>query len=151
MPKKEPELLKLPDMSPAELAALPVEVLHSLQEQAEAKTKEAARIAAVLHSTLVDRYARGINAPGTSNAEDGAFEVKVTIPKNVEWDQAKLRDAREKIRSEWGEDPTEYIDEKLSVSETKYMSWPNAIRSLFEPARTEKMGKAKIAISKKED
>ena len=59
--------------------------------------------------------------------------------------------AIETIRG-WGENPADYVDTKLSVSETSYKAWPPAIRDLFTPARTVKPGKKKfeVALTQKE-
>jgi hypothetical protein len=49
-----------------------------------------------------------------------------------------------------GEDPTEFIDTKLSVSERKYSALPEAWRKGFEPARTVKVGALKVTIEPNE-
>jgi hypothetical protein len=102
---------------------------------------------AVLHGAFTRRYATGLNDTGTHHRADGDFDIKITMPKNVAWDQAMLADAMATIRSEWEADPTEYVDAKLSVSETKYAAWPAQIRELFTPARTVKPGKPKFEIA----
>ena len=50
--------------------------------------------------------------------------------------QARLADAIATIRDEWEGDPAEYVETKLSVSETKFNAWPSAVHDLFAPART---------------
>ena len=46
----------------------------------------------------------------------------------------------ERIKAE-GEDPRDYVEVSLKVSERKYAAWPPHIRKVFEPARTVRNGK----------
>ena len=39
-----------------------------------------------------------------------------------------------------GEDPREYVDVILKVSERRFAAWPRHIRQVFEPARTVQAG-----------
>lgn len=139
-------LEEMREQPPGALEALPIDILANLQEQAEAHLADASQMIAILHGVFSRRYARGLNSTGTHRRADGGYEIKVTVPKNVSWDQAKLAGAIDTIRS-WGEDPAEYVDTKLTVSETKYGAWPAAVRDLFEPARTVKPGKPKFEIA----
>ena len=82
----------------------------------------------------------------TSHRQDGAYDIKITLPKRVDWSQPALAAAVETIKG-WGEDPAEYVDTKITVSERKYDAWPSAIRDLFEPARTVKTGKPQFAVA----
>lgn len=146
--------MKLEDLTeqpPGVLDKLPIDVLAHLQEQAEAHLADASQMVAVLHGVFTRRYAEGLNSLGTSHRTDGEYDIKVTVPKRVDWDQAKISTAVETIR-EWGEDPAEYVETKITVAERKFEAWPAAIRDLFEPARTVKPGKPKfeIAATKKE-
>lgn len=141
------ELEDLTKQPPGVLDALPIQVLANLQEQAEAHLADASQMVAILHGVFTRRYAAGLNDTGTHHRTDGGYEIKITVPKNVAWDQAKLVGAIETIKG-WEEDPAEYVDTKLTVSETKYKAWPNAIRDLFTPARTVKPGKPKFEIAR---
>jgi hypothetical protein len=44
------------------------------------------------------------------------------------------------------QDPSEFIDTKLTVSERKYSALPEAWRKGFEPARTVKVGTLKVTL-----
>jgi len=138
---------ELKDTAPGVLDKLPVEILANLQRQAEAHLADASQMVAILHSVLTRRYAAGINTTGTTHRQDGDFYIKVTVPKTVAWDHARLADAMATIRDEWEGDPAEYVEVKLSVQERKYDAWPAAIRDLFTPARTVKAGKPKFEIT----
>ena len=67
------------------------------------------------------------------------------LPKRIDWDQAKLAQIAANIASA-GEDPAEFIDTKLSVSERKYGALPESWRKGFEPARTVRTGKPKFRL-----
>ena len=136
---------------PARLDTLPISLLANLQTQAQSHLAQASQIVAILHGVFSRRYAAGLNTTGTHRRIDGDYEIRIEVPKNVAWDQAKLAAAIETIRG-WGENPADYVDTKLSVSETSYKAWPPAIRDLFTPARTVKPGKKKfeVALAQKE-
>lgn len=136
---------------PGVLDALPIEIIANLQAQAEAHLAEASQMTAILHGVLSRRYAAGLNDTGTHRRIDGDYEITVTVPKRVEWDQEEIAHAVGVIRS-WSEDPADYVEKKITVAESKYKAWPPAIRDLFTPARTVKAGKPsfKIASAKKE-
>ncbi|UPT53093.1 hypothetical protein [Synechococcus phage Yong-M3-232] len=136
----------LTEHPPAVLDSLPIDILANLKEQADAHLASASQMVAILHGVFERRYASGLNSTGTHHRQDGGFDIKVTIPKRVDWNPAKLNAAVETIRS-WGEDPAEYVDTKITVSERKYDAWPSAIRDLFEPARTVKTGKPQFVVS----
>jgi hypothetical protein len=140
------ELEQLKEQPPGVLDQLPVEVLVNLKEQADAHLAHVSQMQAILHGVFERRYAAGINAPGTSHRQDGQYDIKVTLPKRVEWDQAALAGAVETIKG-WGENPAEYVDTKIAVQERKFDAWPSAIRDLFEPARTVKTGKPQFAVA----
>ena len=145
---KEPgvTLDSLTEQPPGVLDNLPIDVLANLKEQADTHLASASQMVAVLHGVFARRYAAGINGPGTTHRQDGGFDIKVTVPKRVDWDQGELASAVETIKG-WGEDPAEYVDTKISVAERKYDAWPAAIRDLFEPARTVKAGKPKFDVT----
>lgn len=141
--------MKLEDITeqpPGVLDRLPIDILANLKDQADAHLADASRMVAVLHGVFERRYAAGLNGTGTSHRRDGGYDIKITVPKNVSWDQGRLAGAVETIKG-WGEDPAEYVETVIKVQEHKYDAWPSAIRDLFEPARTVKPGKAKFELS----
>ncbi len=137
----------LAETAPGDLDKLPVAVLAVLQIEADVMLANAQQAQAILHSALARRYAAGLNDTGTTHRHDGDFDIKVTVPKTVSWDQKRLSDAMATIRDEWQDDPAEYVETKLSVQERKFGAWPSAIRDLFAPARTVKAGKPKFEIA----
>lgn len=144
---KQPITLEqLPEQPPGVLDQLPIDILANLKAEADAHLASASQMVAILHGVFARRYADGLNSTGTHHRQDNGFDIKVTVPKRVEWDQAALASAVETIKG-WGEDPAEYVDTKISVSERKFDAWPSAVRDLFEPARTVKTGKPQFAVS----
>ena len=77
----------------------------------------------------------------TVRFEDNGFIVVADLPKRVKWDQQRLKELVDLIRSGWGEDPSDYVKLKFEVSERAYESWPARLKELFTPARTVESGK----------
>ena len=76
---------------------------------------------------------------------DGVFFVVADVPKRIDWDQDKLAAVVARIRQS-GDNPAEYVRTTYEVVERAYGAWPSAIRRLFEPARTLKLGKPRYVI-----
>ena len=85
---------------------------------------------------------------GTANIETARHKIKVTVSKKVKWDEGELRVVRNLILAADG-DPSIYIKEKLSVSETEYKGFPQHIQDAFEPARSVEPSAPKITIERK--
>ena len=153
LPRNAPTPDELPGIPEAELARLPVELLAILQRETEEALKRAKAAKASLDAALGVRYAaRAAEARraqgkdvGTVRFDDGDFTVVADLPKRVDWDQDRLAAMVERIRAA-GDDPAEYVDVVLKVSERRYAAWPDAIRRGFEPARTVKTGVLKVEI-----
>lgn len=151
-------LAQLRGMTAEQASSLPADHLALLLEEVAEAKAATKTVEDKLHSALVLRYghrateARRTEGKTTGRVRllDGDFIVLADLPKRVEWDQAKLREAMDAIRS-WGEDPAEYISIRLDVSETKFGAWPAAIRSVFEPARTLGVGKPTFAIEPRKE
>lgn len=129
-----------------ELAELPLATLRALFEDT---TDAIAAINKAKRRVVAAVEAKALYIPNTGSTRIEADDTVVTItrPKRVEWDQDQLREAQRILMEEWGEAPSEYVDEKLSVAETKYNAWPAKIQALFEPARTVKAGATSIKFS----
>ena len=148
----------LAELSVSQLAALPpaqkLEVHHNL-DQALVWLKQAR---AKLDQALEQCYGELARAAlresgrdfGTTHLEDGPVHVKFEQPKRVSWDEQALADIAARIAAS-GEKVEDYLDLKLSVSESRYTNWPPALQRQFAAARTVKPGKASIALSRKEE
>lgn len=145
-------------LSPSELAVLPAPQLAALLEDL---TERKARLAALdqkLASALDLRYGARASQrraemgkdTGAVRFDDNGFVVVADLPKRVKWDQEKLRQAVEVIRSSWNDDPADYVKVKLDVSESAFANWPRAVRELFLPARTVETGRPAYRLEKRE-
>jgi hypothetical protein len=156
-PTNAPRVDDLMSMPPQEIAALPVELLATLQREIDEALKHHKAVKVRLDGALIHRYAdraaeeRQIASKdtGTVRFDDGDFTIVADLPKRIAWDQKQLSALAKQIRDS-GEDPTEYIDTSFKVSERKYTAWPEYLRQDFEPARTVKPGTLKIELVSQE-
>lgn len=138
-------LVRLPMV---EIVALPAAELARLQKEADDVLRKAKLAVAWLDGALLMKYgtrARAARAEadkgfGVARFTDGDITVVADLPKKVDWDQHELSNLVERIKAE-GEDPRDYVEVNLRVSESKYTSWPKHIARIFEPARTVRAGK----------
>ena len=91
------------------------------------------------------RLAQGKDT-GVVHFDDGNVSVTADLPKKVEWDQKQLHELVLRIAA-GGDNPAEFIETSYRVSETKYQSWQESLRSQFNPARTVKVGKASYRLA----
>mgnify|MGYP001766252387 CR=1 FL=1 len=156
-PENTPDFASLINLSAGELAQLPVELLAALQAELDHAAKQLKAASTKFSTALEVRYAtRAAEArracgkdTGTVRLVDGDYAVVADLPKRVDWDQEKLAQIAANI-ADSGEDPAEFIDAKLSVSERKYGVLPEAWRKRFEPARTVKVGTLKVTLEPNE-
>ncbi len=140
-------------MPVGQIAALPADQLALLKGAADEQLTQAKSVADWLDGAISLKYAdRAQNTrqeagkdTGTIRFEDDGVTVIAELPKRIDWDQALLAQIAENIASA-GEDPAEFIETKLSVSERKYTALPESWRKGFEPARTVRTGKPKFRL-----
>ncbi|HLS58538.1 MAG TPA: hypothetical protein VK022_02820 [Paracoccaceae bacterium] len=152
-PRNTPTADDLASIADTELAQLPVELLAILQHETDEKLKRARAARARLDMALTIRYAtRAAEArraqgkdTGTVRFADGDFTVVTDLPKRVDWDQDRLAGIVERIRAA-GDDPAQYVDVAVKVPERKYAAWPDAVRAVFEPARTVRTSAFKVEL-----
>ena len=132
----------------AELENLPLADLDRLIQRVSDAEDTARHYKQFLQSVLHHRFGErahqvrqevGKNT-GTVRFDVDGHTVIADLPKKVEYDQRKLKEAVEALRK-WGENPEDYVSLEVKVAEAKYTAWPPAVRQLFEPARTLKAGK----------
>ncbi len=87
---------------------------------------------------------------GTANFCAGDYEIKYVAPKKVTWDEKKLLEVEEMIKSA-GKNPNEYIHYKLSVAEKDYALFDDNIKTVFKPARTVGVGKPRITFKRRDN
>ncbi|WP_374292951.1 hypothetical protein [Paenirhodobacter enshiensis] len=140
-------------MPVGQIAALPADQLALLKGAADEQLTQAKSVADWLDGAIALRYAdraqdtrqEAGKDTGTIRFEDDGVTVIAELPKRIDWDQALLAQIAENIASA-GEDPAEFIETKLSVSERKYSALPESWRKGFEPARTVRTGKPKFRL-----
>ena len=152
-PENTPNVNDMLNMPTGDLAQMPVELLASLQAELAHATKQLKSATARFSTALDVRYAtRAAEArracgkdTGTVRLVDGDYTVVADLPKRIDWDHEKLAQIVANI-ADSGEDPAEFIDTKLTVSERKYGALPEAWRKGFEPARTVRVGTLKVTL-----
>jgi hypothetical protein len=156
-PENTPSVEDMLNMPTGELAQMPVELLAALQAELDHAGKQLKAATARFGTALEVRYAtRAAEArracgkdTGTVRLVDGDYTVLADLPKRVDWDQEVLTQIARNI-ADRGEDPAEFIDTKLTVSERKYGALPEAWRKGFEPARTVRTGTLKVTLEPSE-
>src|SRR6056297_2324358 len=156
-PENTPSLDDMLNLPSGDLAQMPVGLLAGVHAELAHASKQLKSATARFNSALEVRYAtRAAEArracgkdTGTVRLADGDYTVVADLPKRVDWDQDKLAQIAANI-AESGEDPSEFIDTKLTVSERKYGALPEAWRKGFEPARTVKVGALKVSLQREE-
>ena len=152
-PENTPSVDDMLNMPTGDLAQMPVELLAALQGELDHASRQLKAATARFSTALEVRYAtRAAEArracgkdTGTVRLVDGDYTVVADLPKRIDWDQEKLAQIAQNIAAS-GEDPAEFIDTKLNVSERKYGALPEAWRKGFEPARTVGFGKANFKL-----
>ncbi len=152
-PENTPSVDDMLNMPVTELALMPPSLLAAVQAEIDVATDRMKAVTERFALALEVRYAaralecrRGEGKDtGTTRFDDNGVTVIAELPKRIDWDQAKLAQIAANIASA-GEDPTEFIDTKLSVSERKYGALPESWRKGFEPARTVRTGKPKFRL-----
>ena len=140
-------------MPVGQIAALPADQLAMLKEAADQQLTQAKTVLDWLDGAIALKYAeraaecrsKAGKDTGTIRFEDGDVTVISDLTKRIDWDQAQLAQIAENIASA-GEDPSEFIDTTLKVSERKYTALPESWRKGFEPARTVRTGKPKFRL-----
>ena len=156
-PQNAPRVDDLMSMPPQEIAALPVELLATLQREIDKALKHGKAVKARLDAALIARYAsraeelRRLHGKdtGTVRFDDGDLTIVADLPKRIAWDQRQLAAMAKRIRDA-KDDPSEYIDVTFKVSERKYTAWPEAVRARFEHARTVRPGTLRIELVSQE-
>ena len=157
-PENTPSVDDMLNMPVTELALMSPNLLAAVQAEIDVATDRMKAVIERFALALEVRYAarasecRGHEGKdtGTIRFEDDGVTVIAELPKRIDWDQAKLAQIAANIASA-GEDPAEFIDTKLSVSERKYGALPESWRKGFEPARTVRTGKPKFRLALNEE
>jgi hypothetical protein len=156
-PDNTPGIDALINLPAGEIAQLPVDLLAAMQREIDAAATQMKAVTTRFNTALEVRFAtraaevRGASGKdtGTVRFDEGDFTIVADLPKRVDWDQQKLAQIALNIAAS-GEDPAEFIETRLSVSERKYGALPEAWRKGFEPARTVKTATLKVTLEPNE-
>lgn len=144
----------LANMTVAQLAAAPIQVFLDAERNVDEAIAFLKPLRTKLDAAKLQRYgeqARSVLRDsgrdfGTAHVNDGALHVKYELPKKVSWSQPILKEMAERIVAS-GDKVEDYIDIKLSVSESRYINWPPALQQQFAAARTVEEGKPTITLT----
>lgn len=144
----------LANMTVAQLAAAPIQDFLDAERNVDETIAFLKPLRAKLDAAKLQRYgeqARSVLRDsgrdfGTAHVNDGALHVKYELPKKVTWSQPILKEMAERIVAS-GDKVEDYIDIKLSVSESRYINWPPALQQQFAAARTVEEGKPTITLT----
>ena len=141
-------------MDPTEIADLPPEALNDLhwkvgQEIVLAKSRESK-----LNQAFEARYASKASEAlladgrdtGTVHFTDGRFDVTVTRPKRVKWDETELRRALDAMDPDVARHMANIT---IKIDERKFSAAAPSIQALLSGARTVETGKATYALSER--
>ena len=142
------------EMSVSQLAALlpeqKREVDKNLDEALDWLKKARAKFDAALDQCYGEQARAALRESGrdfgTAHISDGPLRIKFELPKKVSWNQKQLAEIAERIVAS-GDKVEDYIDVKLSVSESRYTNWPTALQEQFAAARTVEEGKPTITLT----
>lgn len=143
----------LDDATADEIAALSPAELASLREMIGADLAVPLNRQAKLEQGITVRYGERAHAAlapkgmtGTVHLDDDGYDIEVTAPKKVHWDQDKIRDILNAMDESTAEHYAKVI---ISVEERKYQAAPPAIQATLRDARTVVPGKWKITFARK--
>lgn len=144
----------LANMTVAQLAAAPIQVFLDSERNVDEAIAFLKPLRAKLDAAKLQRYGEQARTVlrdsgrdfGTAHVSDGVLHVKYELPKKVSWSQPILKEMAERIVAS-GDKVEDYIDIKLSVSESRYINWPPALQQQFAAARTVEEGKPTITLT----
>ena len=144
----------LANMTVAQLAAAPIQDFLDAERNVDDAIAFLKPLRAKLDAAKLQRYGEQARTAlrasgrdfGTAHVSDGTLHVKYELPKKVTWSQPILKEMADRIAAS-GDKVEDYIDLKLSVSESRYINWPPALQQQFAAARTVEEGKPTITLT----
>jgi hypothetical protein len=122
----------LASMTVAQLVSLPIRDFMESEGHVDEAIAYLKQLRTKLDAAKAQRYGEQARTAlrdsgrdfGTAHISDGPLHVKFELPKKVSWNQKHPEgDCRAHRAS--GEKVEDYIDIKLSVSESRYTNWPH--------------------------
>jgi hypothetical protein len=143
------------ELSATVIRDLPLTHVADLKRFEAAAKSELATLSTMIQAGLDMRFGEQAKSQlladskdtGTTHVFEGDFDVAVEVSKDVSWDQKALQSIWNRMVAT-GQDPTEFISAKYSVSESRFKAWPEVFRQPFMAARTVKPKAAKFTLRK---
>lgn len=143
------------ELSATVISDLPLTHVADLKRFEAAAKSELATLSTMIQAGLDMRFGEQAKSQllaeskdtGTTHVFEGDFDVAVEVSKDVSWDQKALQSIWNRMVAT-GQDPTEFISAKYSVSESRFKAWPEVFRQSFMAARTVKPKAAKFTLRK---
>jgi hypothetical protein len=143
------------ELSATVIRDLPLTHVADLKRFEAAAKSELAALSTMIQAGLDMRFGEQAKSQllaenkdtGTTHVFEGDFDVTVEVSKDVSWDQKELQAIWSRMVAA-GQDPTEFITAKYSVSESRFKAWPEVFRQPFMTARTVKAKPAKFNLRK---
>lgn len=153
--KNRMQLSDLDHMGVGAIAAIHIESLSMLMDDAKEMADKAKKYRDWLSGAVQIKYADVISAAfkvaakdsGVVHVSDDGFDIEADAKKTVAWDNSKLCAALDAMGAE---EADHYAKVTVAVDERKYVSAPHSIKTLLEPARTVKVSKPSITITRKD-
>jgi len=132
---------------------LPLENVAALQRFITDAKSDLATLTNMVQAGLELRYGEQAKAQlltegkdtGTTHILDAGYDIGVEIAKETKYEPKGLTELVAKIKANGG-DPSEYVEVKYSVLESKFKAWPKTIRAPFEALRTVKPKAPKFVL-----
>lgn len=145
---------KLPELTVAQIAALPVERLQELDTQLGELSTWLKLAKEKLATALEQRYGEQSRVArlaaakdfGVVHVSDQSLRITADLPKKVTWDQPQLAAIARRIAAS-GDKVEDYLDVEFSISESRFNNWPPALKEQFAAARTVKPGKPTFRLA----
>lgn len=146
--------LMLPGFQPTELSLKELTELRDCMQNVAAQAKDYATLISDEISLRVGDRLRAARAAaqkphGVIEFDHDGLYFKASCSKRVEYDQNKLAEFGE-LLAERGQNPRDYLDIKLGISEKRYAALDSRLRVLVDNARTVKVGPETIEVTSKQ-
>ena len=141
--------LTIPELADQDAGTLAI-LLDELAAQSAAldarKTKVTAAIERRYGDAMRTAFAAKQVDTGTIHLDESTYDIVVTVPKTVDWNQELLVKALDAMPSE---EARHYAKAKFTVDERKFDAAPPHVQAALSAARTIKPGKPKFVFKAK--
>lgn len=149
--KRNVNATMIDDLSIPDLASMDAGTLAHLDDDLASQAKVIAARKVKFQAALERRFGGALSAAlsakgsdtGTVHLPEDEIDISVTVPKTVDWDQAALTAALDKMPVDKAR---HYAKAKFSVDERKFDAAPPEDKAILATARTVKPGKPSFSF-----